>query len=91
MAQTKTNTSKTVAKPQTQYLSIAISIMTIFYYAVIERQNIKNQLKYQDLEIKRLESEISSKVDDQVFQLILDDIREIKQDVKDLRKDITGS
>lgn len=75
-------------KNYTQYVSIFISLLTVFYYTVVEKQNVKNQLDYQELQIQRLELELQKKVSTEVYKYLLEDIREIKADIKEIQNDL---
>lgn len=72
-----------------QYIAITISILTIFYYAVVEKANFNNNMMIQSAKIEQLENDIekmeNSKVDNKIFEMIIDDIQEIKSDIKEIK------
>ncbi|TRX71501.1 hypothetical protein [Carboxylicivirga sp. M1479] len=81
-----TNTQRLII----QYAGIILTCLTIFYYAVVEKANIKNKIDNQNVKIERLELQIEKKVDEKIFEMILEDIREIKDDIKSIKNNNNG-
>ncbi|WP_430815213.1 hypothetical protein [Carboxylicivirga sp. RSCT41] len=76
------------------YVAIVLTCLSIFYYAVVEKATFKNKLDNQNAKIEQLEEDIkeleAEKVDVQIFQMIIDDLKEIKADVRDIKKNGKG-